>query len=73
MGTITIRKKEYKELLDKKLKYEYLRQILEEDIFAPPPTRKVKSVLLAFKTTRRYSPQFLKSLGRALKRSAYFK
>ena len=39
MATITIPKKEYQELVDKKFRYEMLREIMKEDIFAPPPTR----------------------------------
>lgn len=36
MSHVTIPKKEYQELLEKKLKYERLREVLEEDMFDPP-------------------------------------
>jgi len=73
--TITISKKEYQRLLEKALRYEYLRQILKEkeDIFAPPPTRRIKEIIKSFRETKLYSPQFLKSLEKGLKRSSYFK
>lgn len=34
MPTITIPKKEYQELVEKKLRYEHLRAIVEEEIFS---------------------------------------
>lgn len=73
MNTVTIPKKEYKELVDRKLRYEYLRQIMEEDIFTPPPTRNSKEVLDVFKASGRYNKKFLESLKKGLKRSSYFK
>jgi hypothetical protein len=73
--TVIISKKEYQKLLEKALRYEYLRQLLreEEDIFASPPTRKIKEIIKSFRETKLYSPEFLKSLERGLKRSSYFK
>lgn len=73
MSTITIPKKEYKELVEKKFRYEYLRQIMEEDIFASPPTRNIKEITAAFKKTGLYNQKFIKSLEKGLSRSAYFK
>lgn len=74
-NTITIPKKEYQKILEKALRYDYLRQILKEkeDIFAPPPTRDIKKIIKTFKETKLYSPEFLKSLEKGLKRSSYFK
>lgn len=74
-NTIIISKKEYQKLLEKALRYEYLRQILKEkeDIFAPPPTRKIKEIIKSFREAKLYSSQFLKSLEKGLKRSSYFK
>lgn len=72
MSTVTIPKKEYRELLDKKLRYEYLRHIMEGNVFAPPPTRGTKRILADFRATKLYSPAFLSSLKRGLKRSSYF-
>jgi len=73
MNTIAISKTEYKELLDKKLRYEYLRQILEEDIFSPPVVRSVKTIISNFKSISKYNFPFLKSLEKGLKRSSYFR
>ena len=73
MVTITIPKKEYQQLLDKALRYEYLRQILEEDIFASPPVQNSKTILKEFRKTKRYNQKFLESLAKGLKRSTYFK
>lgn len=72
MATITLPRKEYQELLEKAMRYEYLRQLLAADIFSPPPTRNAKVVLRAFQQTGKYSRQFLKSLEKGLKRSSYF-
>ena len=74
-NTVTVPKKEYQKLLERALRYEYLRQILKEkeDIFAPPLTQRIEEIIRAFKKTRLYSPEFLKSLEKGLKRSAYFK
>lgn len=72
MATITIKQKKYRELLEKAMRYDYLRQLLYEDIFSPPPTKDVKKILSEFRTTEKYTSQFLKSLGRGLKRSSYF-
>ncbi len=73
MATITIPKKEYKELVEKKMRYEQLRQIMEGDIYASPPTRSAKEVLAGFKATKKYNDKFLKSLAKGLKRSSHFK
>ena len=73
MSTIAISKTEYRELLDKKLRYEYLRQILEEDIFSPPSTRSVKTIISNFKSVGKYKKSFLNNLEKGLKRSSYFR
>lgn len=73
MATVTISKKEYRDLLDKKLRYEYLRGLLKEDIFSPPPIKNIKVVIKSFRETGRYNQKFLKSLERGLKRSSHFK
>ena len=69
---VTVSKKEYEKLLEAKLRYGYLREILEEDIFAPPPTRKAREILDSLKTIKKYNTQFLKSMEKGLKRSSYF-
>jgi len=73
MVTITIPKKEYQKLIEKALRYEYLRQLMEEDIFASPPVRDIKKIIKEFKKTNLYNAKFLKSLERGLKHSPYFK
>ena len=72
MGTITISKKEYRELTEKKLRYEYLRRLIEEDVFSPPPTKSKKAVIVAFSKTNRYNEKFLKSLEKGLHHSSHF-
>ena len=73
MNTITIPKKEYRELIEKKLRYEHLRQVIEADIFAPPPMHNVQKIIGAFRATKKYNREFLRSLEKGLKRSSYFK
>ena len=73
MQTVTISKKQYEELIEKKLRYEYLHQIIESDIFSPPPTKDIKEIISAFKKTGLYNQKFIDSLKKGLKRSSYFK
>jgi len=73
MSTITIPKKEYYDLVEGKLRYEYLQQLMKEDIFSSPPTKNIKSVISAFKATKKYNKNFIKSLERGLNQSSYFK
>lgn len=72
MVTITLPKKEYHRLVEKALRYDYIRQLLKEDIFASPPTRSIKKVIESFARTGLYKKEFLRSLERGLKRSSYF-
>lgn len=72
MSNVTIPKREYQKLLDKTFRFEYIRQILEEDIFSSPSTRNIKAVIKEFRETGRYNKNFLDSLARGLKRSSYF-
>jgi len=73
MATITISKKEYQKLLDKALRYEYLQQMMKEDIFSPPPTKNTQEIINAFEATKQYNQSFIKNLKKGLKRSSYFK
>jgi hypothetical protein len=75
MNKITISEKEYKELAQKAMRYEYLKEIIEgrEDIFSPPPTKDPEEIVKAFRKSKKYSSAFLKSLEKGLKRSSYFK
>lgn len=72
MASISISQKEYQQLLDKALRYDYLRQLIREDFFASPPTRSIKEIVRAFEATNLYKDKFIKSLERGLKRSSYF-
>lgn len=73
MSTITISKKEYRDLVDKRLRYEYLRQILEKDIFSPPPTRDVRKIIKVFDASGKYNAEFLRGLEKGLRRSSHFR
>ena len=73
MQTVTISQKEYNKLVESKLKFDYVRQILDADLFSSPPTKNIEQVIEAFKKTGRYNHAFLKSLENGFKRSAYFK
>ncbi|MEK7263105.1 MAG: hypothetical protein AAB071_01165 [Bacteroidota bacterium] len=72
MTTVTIPKKEYEKLLETKLRYEYLRQIIEGDIFSSPPTKNIDEIVSAFSATQKYNKNFLQSLKKGLSRSSYF-
>lgn len=72
MSNITIPKREYQKLLDNSFRFEYLRQILEEDIFSSPPTRNKETIIGEFKKTKKYNEKFIESLAKGLKRSSYF-
>ena len=73
MVTVTIPKKEYEELVEKRVKYEWLKQIIEGNTFASPPIKNANEVLAAFKSTKKYSRAFLESIKRGLRRSSYFR
>jgi len=73
MGTITISKKEYQELTEHKLRYEYIRRALEENLFSPPPTKNRKEIVSSLAATGLYNKKFLASVRKGLKRSRYFK
>ncbi len=72
MANVTISKKEYQKLLDAQLRFDYMKQLLENDLFSPPPIKDMKSVILSFRKTKKYNRKFLKSLEDGLKRSRYF-
>ena len=73
MANITIPKKEYQKLTEKALRYEYIRQLMEEDFFASPPTKNVQKIIKEFRQTGRYNRKFLESLEKGLRHSSYFK
>ncbi len=73
MNTITIPKKEYKELVETRMRYDFLCRSLKDDIFSPPPTKNTGAVMKSFKVTGKYNAKFLESLEKGLSRSKYFK
>lgn len=73
MPTITITKETYKALTDKALKYDYLRQIMEKDLFSLPSSRDSKKIIKEFKAVGKYNQTFIKSLEKGLRRSNYFR
>ena len=73
MSKVTIPVKEYQNLMEAKLKYQYLKKILEEDIFSAPPIKNIDKVVNAFRETKKYNSNFIKSLEKGLKRSSAFK
>ena len=72
METVTILKKEYKKLLETQVRYGLLKQAMTEDLFLPPPIKDVETVISAFRTTGKYSKNFIASLEKGLERSSYF-
>lgn len=72
MSTITIPQKEYRELVEKRMRYEQLREFFEEDVFSPPPTKKIGEIIVAFRANGKYNKKFIEALGKGLKRSSYF-
>ena len=73
MSVVTIPKREYNALLDAKLRYEYMRHILDADPFSSPPLWSRKKIVKEFRIAKIYSASFLKSLEKGLKRSSYFR
>ena len=59
MVTITIPKSEYQKLTDKALRYDFLRQMLKEDVFSRPPTKNIRITLEEFRKTGKYNEKFL--------------
>ncbi len=75
MVTITIPKKEYQSLVEKAFRYEYLERIVKEqkNIFISPPVKNAKKIVDGFQSTGLYSQSFLRSMGKGLRRSNYFR
>lgn len=72
MADVIISKTKYAQLLEKALRYDYLRQMMKENIFSPPPVKNIKEIVKAFRGTKIYNDKFLESLERGLRRSSYF-
>lgn len=71
METVTISKKEYKQLAEKAMRYDFLRVAMEKDLFASPP-KNASKIVNEFKKTGLYNEEFIKSLENGLNRSKYF-
>jgi len=72
MNTINVSKKEYEELIKTKFRYEYLKQVIKDDVFLPPLIKNTEEIIKAFKKTKKYNQKFLSGLENGLKRSSYF-
>ncbi len=73
MSTITIPKTKYEDLKKKAMAYEYIARLIEQDFFAPPPTKNITKVIKELENSGRYTPDFLRSVKRGLERSSYFR
>ncbi|MDP3792608.1 MAG: hypothetical protein Q8Q89_02660 [bacterium] len=76
METVTIPKTEYTKL--KRYSSAYLKIAskiveVEREVFSSPPIRNIGRVTKSFKETNKYSRDFMKSLGKGLKRSSFFR
>lgn len=72
MSTVTIPKTQYKKLRERAKAYDSIVAAAREELLSPPPVREVKSIMSAFRTTGKYSEQFLKSVERGLRESPSF-
>ncbi len=73
MTTITLPKVRYRELKRKAHAYDSILRFIEGDFFSPPPIRSTRRILSEFEKIGKYKKEFLKSLGKGLMRSSYFK
>mgnify|MGYP006966085312 CR=1 FL=1 len=71
METVTITKKAYKSLTEKAMRYDFLRMVMEKDLFSPPP-KNASKVITEFRKSGLYNEQFITSPANGIKRSAYF-
>lgn len=72
MNTITIPQKVYQQLAEKAFRFEYLREIMNSSIFAPPPIKNTAEIIEIFKNTKKYNKEFIICLENGMKRSSYF-
>ncbi len=73
MAKITLSQSEYRQLAEKALRYDYLCQLLSEDVFASPPAKNARKAVQAMAETGLYKQEFLESLEKGLSRSSHFK
>ncbi len=73
MNTVTITKTQYEALKKQATAYQRIVSAAHSDLFGPPPTHDVRKVIADFRKTKRYSKEFLNSLGKGLSRSSHFR
>jgi hypothetical protein len=71
-STITIPKKEYQQLAEKALRFDSMCEIVENDLFSPPPTKDVEHIMRTFRNIGKYNKKFIEGLEKGLVRSLYF-
>lgn len=72
MSTVTITKTQYKSLKERADAYERIVSATRRELFTPPPVRNFRTVISAFRKTKKYSEAFLKSLEEGLRESTFF-
>ncbi|MEK7192988.1 MAG: hypothetical protein AAB682_02520 [Patescibacteria group bacterium] len=72
MVTITITKREYENLVEKKLYFDYMQALMKEKIFSPPNIKSSKSVIATLQATKKYNKKFLDDVRDGLSRSKFF-
>ena len=73
MPSVNIPQKQYQELVDKSLRFEYLKLVFTENVFSPPPTKNADEIVGHFAATKKYSKKFLQNLRSGLARSSFVK
>ena len=66
---IAVPKEEYQRLKQIAKRYDTIRNVIESDFFAEPPTKNVKKIVSEFRKTELYNESFLQALGKGLKES----
>lgn len=72
MNTITLPKTEYLDLKKRAAAYDIIIKVVSRDLFALPPEKSSKKVMVEFKKTGAYSKAFLEDLATGLNNSSYF-
>ena len=72
MDTVTIPQREYKSLVDAKLRFEYVRRALDEQLFSSPPIKSRNKIVAVLRSTKLYNKKFIQGITKGLKRSEYF-
>ena len=59
MNTVTIPQREYQSLVDTKLRFEYVRRVLDEQFFALPPIKSRGKIIAALRSTKLYNKKLM--------------